>query len=430
MLERERLESKKISKTNAVTSIMDHELPAERRLHRPVGLRAVADRPQVGAHPRRGPGLRRRAAERRAEARGVGLAELGGHRDRRRALLQARAQPRRRRPARRTVLLPDEVAAQPAPRRPGARATRRSSSPSTRGSRARARKARARPPGAGDRKPSRRSSRPGQAGRRAAPSRRSARECAAAVAAHVAANLVTSMPATFSIAHVTPYPWEAEDNEVNAHVAPRRRRALAARAPRADRSRRRARRSACATRAGRCAPRAGDAAALLEGTDQRRPARDRRRRGARRRPARRRAPAPVALPIDVARTVEELLGTVELDFVHVHEPFAPSTVQRGAAPLARAERRLLPLLRRAAALDAARAPLRRELLRPPRRAHREPPGHGRADGAPLPGRVPADRRRGRRRRRGAGARSTGSSPRAGTPRAATSSCGACSRSGR
>ncbi len=29
MLERERLESKKISKTNAVTSIMDHELPAK-----------------------------------------------------------------------------------------------------------------------------------------------------------------------------------------------------------------------------------------------------------------------------------------------------------------------------------------------------------------------------------------------------------------
>ena len=29
MLERERLESKKISKTNAVTSILDHELPAD-----------------------------------------------------------------------------------------------------------------------------------------------------------------------------------------------------------------------------------------------------------------------------------------------------------------------------------------------------------------------------------------------------------------
>ncbi len=39
--------------------------------------------------------------------------------------------------------------------------------------------------------------------------------------------------------------------------------------------------------------------------------------GARRRPS--------ALPIDVARTVEELLGLVDLDFVHVHEPFAPST---------------------------------------------------------------------------------------------------------
>ena len=40
------------------------------------------------------------------------------------------------------------------------------------------------------------------------------------------------------------------------------------------------------------------------------------------RPPRRRPPA---LPIDVARTIEELLSTVELDFVHVHEPFAPST---------------------------------------------------------------------------------------------------------
>jgi glycosyltransferase involved in cell wall biosynthesis len=31
------------------------------------------------------------------------------------------------------------------------------------------------------------------------------------------------------------------------------------------------------------------------------------------------------LPVDVARTVEDLLSTVPLDFVHVHEPFAPST---------------------------------------------------------------------------------------------------------
>ena len=33
----------------------------------------------------------------------------------------------------------------------------------------------------------------------------------------------------------------------------------------------------------------------------------------------------VAVPVDVAHTVEELLGTLPLDFVHVHEPFAPST---------------------------------------------------------------------------------------------------------
>jgi hypothetical protein len=33
---------------------------------------------------------------------------------------------------------------------------------------------------------------------------------------------------------------------------------------------------------------------------------------------------PRALPIDVARTLEELLGRTPLDFVHVHEPFAPS----------------------------------------------------------------------------------------------------------
>jgi predicted metal-dependent phosphoesterase TrpH/glycosyltransferase involved in cell wall biosynthesis len=32
----------------------------------------------------------------------------------------------------------------------------------------------------------------------------------------------------------------------------------------------------------------------------------------------------VALPVDVSRTLEDLLELVELDFVHVHEPFAPS----------------------------------------------------------------------------------------------------------
>jgi glycosyltransferase involved in cell wall biosynthesis len=32
----------------------------------------------------------------------------------------------------------------------------------------------------------------------------------------------------------------------------------------------------------------------------------------------------VSLPLDVSRTLEDLLGRAELDFVHVHEPFAPS----------------------------------------------------------------------------------------------------------
>ena len=40
-------------------------------------LRRLADRPQVGPHPARGPIVRRRAAQPRAQARGLGLAELG-----------------------------------------------------------------------------------------------------------------------------------------------------------------------------------------------------------------------------------------------------------------------------------------------------------------------------------------------------------------
>ena len=111
MLERERLESKKISKTNAVTSMLDYDLGAEQRPRRPVRLRAVADRPQVGVHPPRGVELRRRAAERRDEARGLGLAELGRHRDRRRPAREARAEQRHLRLARGPELLPDEVAA-------------------------------------------------------------------------------------------------------------------------------------------------------------------------------------------------------------------------------------------------------------------------------------------------------------------------------
>ena len=124
MLERERLDSKKISKTNAVTSIMGHELPDEDVHVGPSDYVAwLTDR--KWAHIRaRGQSLRRRAAQRRAQARGLGLAELGRRRDRRGAADQAGAQQRHRRSARRPLQLPDEVAAQPAARRRGARADR------------------------------------------------------------------------------------------------------------------------------------------------------------------------------------------------------------------------------------------------------------------------------------------------------------------
>jgi predicted metal-dependent phosphoesterase TrpH len=132
----------------------------------------------------------------------------------------------------------------------------------------------------------------------------------------------------FSIAHVTPYPWEAEDNEVNAHVArvatelSRRGHRVLVLAP--SRSQERVRTTRKALRAARSA--SGGSSSLLDGTDGGSP-----RvlavgevldlRGSATASSRRAA----ALPIDVARTIEELLLTVELDFVHVHEPFAPST---------------------------------------------------------------------------------------------------------
>ena len=105
---------------------LDHgpRAPRGRRPRRALRLRRLAHRPQVGAHPPRGPLIRRRSPEHGAEARGLGLAQLGRDRDRRGADHQAGAQPRRRRRARRPLQLPDEVAAHPAARRPGAGADR------------------------------------------------------------------------------------------------------------------------------------------------------------------------------------------------------------------------------------------------------------------------------------------------------------------
>jgi myo-inositol-1-phosphate synthase len=112
MLERERLESKKISKTQAVTSIMGHELPAD-DVH--VGpsdyVPWLTDR--KWAHIRL-------EGEAFGDVPLVAEMKLEGHRHRRGALLQAGAEPRSRRPARRSERLPDEVAARAAPGRPRA----------------------------------------------------------------------------------------------------------------------------------------------------------------------------------------------------------------------------------------------------------------------------------------------------------------------
>jgi predicted metal-dependent phosphoesterase TrpH len=117
----------------------------------------------------------------------------------------------------------------------------------------------------------------------------------------------------FSIAHVSPYPWEAE-HPVNKHIA-RVAAELSERGHRVlilapSRSPERVREDRKMLRTAR--ERGGGF--LLEGTDDGTP--------------RMIAVGEVldvgSLPIDVARTLQELLGAVELDFVHVHEPFPPS----------------------------------------------------------------------------------------------------------
>jgi hypothetical protein len=125
----------------------------------------------------------------------------------------------------------------------------------------------------------------------------------------------------FSIAHVSPYPWEAQENEVNEHVA-----RLAAEQSRhghrvlilaPSRSPQRVRASRGELRATK-----GQPENLLEGTNGGQPrviaigeVLDVPSSAGRR---------PRALPVDVARTLEELLSRTPLDIVHVHEPFAPS----------------------------------------------------------------------------------------------------------
>jgi predicted metal-dependent phosphoesterase TrpH/glycosyltransferase involved in cell wall biosynthesis len=118
------------------------------------------------------------------------------------------------------------------------------------------------------------------------------------------------VPARFSIAQVTPYAWE-DRHDVNAFVRATSE-GLVARghdvlvlAPS---------HSLDLVHASRQAIHAGDVRAdglRVLGVGEVFPLRSARR--------------PSSVPVDVARTIEELLGSASLDFVHVHEPFAPST---------------------------------------------------------------------------------------------------------
>jgi predicted metal-dependent phosphoesterase TrpH len=131
----------------------------------------------------------------------------------------------------------------------------------------------------------------------------------------------------YAIAHVTPYPWESQTNQVNAHVEElagklsRHGHRVLILAP--SRSPERVRRSRQELRAARTSgggyeslldSAAGEprVIAIGEVLDVGVPGRSATRARV------------SSLPVDVARTLEDLLGGTPLDFVHVHEPFPPS----------------------------------------------------------------------------------------------------------
>ena len=117
MLERERLESKKISKTNAVTSMLDYEMDPDNVHVGPSDHVPWLLGPQVVLHPDGGHDLRRRAAQRRAQARGLGQPEQRRRHHRRDPLPEAGPRSRPEGHARRPVELLHEEPAGPDPRR-------------------------------------------------------------------------------------------------------------------------------------------------------------------------------------------------------------------------------------------------------------------------------------------------------------------------
>jgi len=122
----------------------------------------------------------------------------------------------------------------------------------------------------------------------------------------------------FSIAQVTPYPWE-QHHEVNTFVERlsdelcRRGHRVVVVAPSDSRELIKESRDIVK----RCADDpdcvfAGDGCVQVLGVGQSIPFPSSRRGG------------PVSLPVDVSRTIEDLFDHAAFDFVHVHEPFAPS----------------------------------------------------------------------------------------------------------
>jgi hypothetical protein len=124
------------------------------------------------------------------------------------------------------------------------------------------------------------------------------------------------VPERFAIAQITPHPWE-DEHEVNAFVGELAAE-LAARGHRMlvlapSRSTALVRESRRLIRSAREVPETlfdPDGGVRVLGVGELLPLQ---RRGG--------APSP---PVDIARTIEEVLTLAPLDFVHVHEPFAPS----------------------------------------------------------------------------------------------------------
>ena len=134
------------------------------------------------------------------------------------------------------------------------------------------------------------------------------------------------MSERFAIAQVTPHPWE-DEHEVGAFVRSlseelaRRGHRMVVLAP--SRSPELVRESRRLIRAAREAPEElfhPDGGVRVLGVGELLPI-SQGRRGT--------MPAP---PLDIARTIEEALTAARLDFVHVHEPFAPSASSSAQRP--------------------------------------------------------------------------------------------------